>query len=228
MTGYCSADELRNICTITTAEVSDAIMLVLITQAAAIINREIGYRIENERVEYIDDERENDRDDSNTIFYVYNCGPGARGFLGDRDNDGDVGTGDIYVYGIGSDGTRTEYTISTLNDDELGKYTLSAAPTTDEVADGMFNSYVVFPIEHDHALIKLANMYLAASMAYDRLEVGQYTRVRTQGMQIWRHTDAGNYFYKKYKETMRDITASKKSSVHKSKTKIPKIPEIGE
>jgi hypothetical protein len=222
---YCTAAEVRVIANISTTRVDDTNMATLINEATISLNRDIGIRVENEYVSYIDTERENDVDGVNTTFYLRNCGRGYEDHIGDRNDDGDVTTADITFYSLSSDGTRSTYTVSSVDDAALGKFTLTTAPTNGHRA---YVSYVSFPLAHDSTLVKRACKYLSAAIAYDYLEFGQFTRFKSQGIQIFRHTDAGDKFLERYDRTVNSILSSRIARVDPTNFKTPLIPEIGD
>lgn len=216
----CTAAEVREIANISTTRADNTTVTNWIGYATQTVNREIGIRVADEEILPIDNERENDINGSNTTYYLATCGRGPANYVGDRDNDGDVTTADIEIYSLDSSGTRATVTISSVDDEALGKLTVSSAPTS---GYRLFASYVLFPLPQNHDLIKLAVMNLSASLGYDYLEIGQLVRVRTQGMQVFRHTSAGDVFYDRYKRIRDAILSSRLTRIDESDVVVPKL-----
>ena len=219
---YATANQIRRMAkTLTSTRISDAIVTDSIEQATAKLNRDIGVRKENVEIGYIDVERENTLDGSNKTFYIADVYRDSGNYLGDYDNDGDVDTSDVAIYSINSSGTKTTYTVSTV-DATLGKITLSTAPSLSET---LYASYIYFPLPYNHALVTQACRELTASYCFDYLEFGQVKQIREQGTAYYRHTDAGKEMMKRYRTTVNEIIASRLSRVDKTSVRIPEVGE---
>ena len=103
--GYCSMADFRAITNLTTSCISDADAYDLITMAAYQINGDLNTKVIRERVGYIDITRQNERDGSNTEYYVKKW---EGKYLADFNNDSQVTTSDIIVYAVDGDGNETE------------------------------------------------------------------------------------------------------------------------
>ncbi|MHA1408890.1 MAG: hypothetical protein ACTSQY_00980 [Candidatus Odinarchaeia archaeon] len=157
---YIDSTIIRTLTDITSDQLSDTDITALIAALTPLFNDAVLTTIEDELIAYIDDERENTIDGSNTTFYV------RRPCIGDRDNDGDVDTSDLLVYSLDSDGTRTILTVSSIDDDELGKFTLNSAPTTDVT---VYVSYRSCPVPFDNA--QFQNCFALMAIAYAYLKI---------------------------------------------------------
>lgn len=221
--GYCTIAEVRAMAApLTSGRIADATVTGFITDATTSLNRDIGIRIDNELVLPIDNERENDVDGSNTTYYLRKCGRGYGNFIGDRDDSGDVDTDDVAFYSLDSSGTRTSYTTSSIDDDELGKVTLSSAPAGGET---LYCSYVYFPLPHDHYLVKKACKLLTVALCFDYLETGQITQWRGQGTTVYRHTEAGDVFHARYHREIDRIISSRIARLDKTNIEFPRLFE---
>lgn len=200
--GYCSIDDVRNITNIASTDLTDTQICNLIQFAGYQVNADVQVFREDERVSYISSERENDIDGVETIFYT-KFYP-----LGDKNNDFEVDTSDIYVYTIDGDGTRADYTVSAVNSASLGKFTLSTAPGSDEE---LYITYYSSPVDMEtpHQLVKTANALLAAAWGYTKLNVGKATRFRTAALTVFRDMDSFRYYHKKYIEVINEIQSYK-------------------
>lgn len=199
---YCSIDDVRNITNISSSDLTDTQICNLISFACYQVNADVQVFREDERIAYISAERENKVDDSNTTFYT-KYWP-----LGDKTNDFEVTISDIYAYTIDADGTRTDYTVSAIDDADQGKFTLSSAPGSGEE---LYITYYSAPLSMHtpHVLVKTAAALLAAAWAYTKLNVGKATRFRTAALTVFRDMDSFRYYYRKYIEVINEINAYK-------------------
>lgn len=168
---YCTPTEIYDSTSLTITDVDETKLATLIGYATAELNSLINIEIEDEHVLYISLEKENEVNGTNTIFYT------KKYPIGDYDNDGAVGTGDIIVYTIGNDGTRTTYTVSSINDDKIGKFTLSSAPSSNET---LYISYMQSPVEVEtpHPLVKRACIYLSTAFGYSKIDTDKYKTLK--------------------------------------------------
>jgi len=178
---------------ITSSDIANADITSIITEATKELNSLINVHVEREKVEYIDDTRENDINGSNTTYYTKSW---KGKFLADMDDDGSVSTSDITVYKVASDGTETTATVSSI-DASLGKFVLSSAPTSD------YELYVTYewcyknPYTPD-PLIKLACTLLSAAYCYAKINIGRAPQVAFGNTRIYRHIDAFNVYYQRF------------------------------
>lgn len=228
--GYTTTTEFRLITNLTTDDISDADVTSLITQATYQLNSDINIRVNREKVLPIDDTRENEIDGSNTTFYLRGEGRednksnwfGSASktwygkFIGDFDNDGDVGKNDITVYQVAADGTETELTVSSITP-KLGKFVLSSAPSSG------VRLYVTYcwcyeDQETPSNLIVLACTYLTAAMAFEKINRGLSPQQAFGNVRLTRDMKAGNYFYNMYRNMVDKINAG--SSVTYKEAKV--------
>jgi len=193
---YCTADDVRAIAPLTTSDISDVDLAPLITYATAILNAEILQYHEDERIEYINDEKENKIDGSNTTFYTKNWP------IADSDNDGDVDTDDIYVYELDSEGNRTDLTVSSITP-KHGKFVLSSAP---ESSKRLYVTYYSSEIDAytPHNLIKKACCELVAALAFTKIQAKDLPKLNVGGLSV-SFPKSYELYMKKYRETLNDI-----------------------
>jgi hypothetical protein len=124
--GYCTVDDVRNSSKdITSTKIVDRIVFDYIKRATSRINHDILTEYRNEKIVYIGIDKQNNQDGANTTFYVQHP------YIGDYNDDGIIDEDDIYAYSISASGTRTELTVSSLDDARHGQFTLSAGPSGD-------------------------------------------------------------------------------------------------
>jgi hypothetical protein len=201
---YCTCNDVRAICGLSRDDISDSDLASLRDLATAQLNADIGYRVEDEEVRYIDSEKQNKIDGSNTVFYakaVHN----SMKEIGDYDDDGSVDEDDIYAYTINEEGTRTVYTVSSLDSANLGKFTLASAPSTSEV---LFITYVVFPIKASSNLIKVACSQLAAAYAFTQIDAVKLQAYRIGKVAVSKQRQGFSTLNAIYNQTIDRINAS--------------------
>lgn len=215
--GYCSVDDVRLISKLTTSDISDADLEDIIAGVTKEINKKINIEVIREKIEYIDNTRENDINGVNTTYYVKNW---KGKYLADRNYDGEVNTSDVIVYAVNTNGTETEATVSSITTDE-GKIVLSTA------YNSTYTLYITYCWSHwdeytPHQFVTLAAMYLSAANAFLKKDTGVQS-VRFGNVSIYKKL-SGSYasFYNKYEAILRDLLSfsTLKDNWEESKVKI--------
>lgn len=193
--------KVRLLTNINSNEVSDADITSLITEATKEIFSNINVRVVRERVEYIDNTRENKIDNSNTSFYIQNW----RGnYLGDFNLDGAINTSDVKVYLVNSNGIETQATVSSIDIDDC-KITLSAAPGTDKTIFITY-AYTILDPDTPDQLLNLAATYLSAAYAYLKRDAGLDGTQKVGNVSFTAKLSASyGEFYKRYQDVMKKI-----------------------
>ena len=189
---YTTYDQINLLANIDINDIPNATITSIIAEATKELNRMINTRVVRERVEYIDSTRENKLDGSNTIFYVKNW---KGKFLADSDNDGSVGTSDVIVYQVSSDGTETKPTISAIDVDDC-YVTLSSAPTAGVLLYITYEWCFKNQSTPD-PLIKLACTLLSTAYCYAKLNVDMAPQ---QGPK-----NSYEHYYKRFLNIVRQI-----------------------
>jgi len=194
-----------------TTDISDANVYALGTYALSFVNSQINVRVVREKVEYIDSTRENDVDGSNTTFYVKNW---EGNWIGDIPSSpsGLVGTYDITFYEVDNQGNESTIPISSVNSTQ-GKIVTSTAPASDSEA---YIDYYYTGIDMDTPDRRYysAVIFLTASMAQARLNIGKAPRVKLGSTDITRDMKAPDYYWNKYLEVINEINVEN-NKLHK-------------
>lgn len=206
---YCTVNDVRLLTSLSVDDIDDEDLKDIIAYATAELNRDINYLVRNEEVKYISAEKENDIDGSNTTFYLKDVHDNHL-HLGDYDDDGDVDTDDMEFYTLDNSvpAVRTTYSVSSLDDTEIGKVTLSSSPTSDET---LYVTYSVAPLDESgpDQLIKQACVQLTAALAYTKIKaskIGKFKIGKISVTQQGRDTPFA-VFYDMYKNTVFKINA---------------------
>jgi hypothetical protein len=169
------------------------------------ITSKIQQRVNREPVNYIDNTRQNNINGTNTTFYFKNWN---NNHLGDMDYDGDVGTDDIKVYSVDSNGTETVLTVSSVDSENM-TFTLSSAPSN--VYLYVTYTYSQYDLINPDPLLSQCTAFLAASYL-DITETGGSggsESVRIGNLSISESGGGkglvGNKYYQKYIELLNQL-----------------------
>lgn len=198
---YCTTEEVRDFTGLTSSEIADDKLYSLIQRAIIRLNGQVNHRIWDEEVTSISNEKDNDIDGSNTTFYTRHYP------IGDANNDGEITTADITAYSLDSDGVRTWLTVDSIDDDELGKFSLSTAPSS---TLNVYLNYYHAPLEEEtpHSLIKQACIELTAAMAMNRVQKGSVKSFSLGKFKIVRDQSQYAGYMSSYYGTIRQIMAT--------------------
>ena len=188
--GYCTVDDIRMVTNIKPSQVTDTQLANLIEFAASQLNSDINIYHEEERIEYINETKENEIDGTNPKFFTKHYP------IGDLNNDYRITISDIKVYEVDSDGLKNEVTVTQV-DAETGEFRLNTAPVSNKKYYVTYNS-TQRSVDPTHNLVKMACILLTAAWAYSKLNVGKADRFRAGNMTVFRDTDAHHDYYKRY------------------------------
>lgn len=197
---FTTTAKVRLITNIVIADISDADVTSIITEATTQLNSDINTKIIRERIESIDLTRENKINGSNTTYYIKNW---KDKYIGDLDNDGDVDTSDIIVYQVASDGTETTLTVSSIDADD-GKFVLSSAPASG-VRLYVTYVYALADVATPGADINLACALLTAAYCYEKINRGMSPQQVYGNVRFMRDMRAGNDYFKRYESQVSKI-----------------------
>jgi hypothetical protein len=195
--GYCSADDVRLLAGVPTA-VTDSQVYDLMFFAQAQLNRDIGVEWIDEEVIAIDDEKENEIDGTNTTYYA------RRPWIGDYNDDGRVTVADISAFRIDGNSTRYAVTVASIDDAQIGKFTVS--PVIDS-GNRLFIRYRSFPVCVDppNRLIRQACAYLTASYSFSKQDIRQAQSFRVGKVAVTRQAPAYTQLLEMYDKTLYKI-----------------------
>jgi len=198
--GYCSIDDIRMISGLTSSEISDSQLYDLLEFAMAQLNSDINVKIVREKIEWLDDVRENKINGENKTYYVKYW---KDYYIGDLNNDGTVNTDDVIVYQVDANDVETQLTVSSVSPEE-GKFELASAP---ESTVELYVTYARAPLDEQtpHPLIKLACAQLTAALAFTRLDAKKLRSFRVGKIAVTKQSDAYNIFYNQYRRTINQI-----------------------
>lgn len=129
------------------------------------INNALNTQVVREIICYINNFKTNKINGTNTTFYVRNW---YGKWFSDTDDDGEVTITDVKVVSRATDGTETELTVSSIDNDNMG-FTLSSAPDSD-VKLFVTYDYSYFDMQTPNQNIKEVARYMCLSSVYFDLE----------------------------------------------------------
>ena len=197
---YCNYSDVNLMTNITSNDIADVDITSLIAEATKELNRLINVFIVREKIDYIDETRENKIDGSNTTYYVKNW---KGKYLADMDNDGDVDTDDIIVYQVASDGTETKLTVSSVDADDC-KFILNSAPSSGVKLYVTYEWCYKDPSVPD-PLIKLACILITSAYCYGKINIGMAPQTAFGNVKIYRHINSFDIYYKRFLEVVSKI-----------------------
>lgn len=197
---YAVFGDIRVLTNLTIADIADADLTSLITYSTYQLNKDISTEVIRERIEYIDNTRENDIDGTNTTFYIKNW---EGKFIADRNDDGAVSTSDIEVVKVATDGTESSVALSSI-DASKGKFIVSSAPGSD------YTLYVTYNWSYADCatpapIVKMACVLLTIAWAQMKLNVGKAPQASFGNVKFFRHMSAFEKYYKEYQRIVDKI-----------------------
>lgn len=199
--GYCSVDDVRTMTNISTNQVSDTQLATLIEMASGQLNTDINIQVEDERVDYIDEVRENEIDGTNLKYFTKQFP------IGDRTNSFSITTDDIQVYTVDSDGLKNTQTVTQITQ-STGEFRVNTAiENTDKlyVTYSKLNTKQNISIDPVHSMIKMAAIWLTAAFGYSKLNIGKAPRFREGPLTVFRDTKAADKYFTRYYEQISKI-----------------------
>jgi len=202
---YITTSDVRSITAgkLTTSDISDDDLTTIIGFATRKLNEAINQRVIEEKITYIDKWRENDLDGSNKTFYVQACK--ERWYLGDYNDDGTIDTNDVVVREYKSDGTYSDLTVSSIDEDDC-KFVLETAPESTSI---LKVSYAKAPLSENgtnaHPLIKQACAELSAALAYTGIQAVDFKRISLGRLSVMQTPKAFQIYMDRYLDTLKQI-----------------------
>jgi len=199
---WTTEDDVRLLTGLTTTDISDNNLDSLIEIAQKEVLLQVNNIVNREKIEYIDESRENKIDGSNTTYYIKNW---KNNFLSDYNYDLEVTISDIVLVSVDSSGTETSQTADTISYTE-GKFTVASALNNVDLY--VTYAYSQFNPVTPNSILKLAAEYLAGAYAYMRIDSSQKKSVRFGNVSITNGTgkdSAYSFLYNKYMEIIRQL-----------------------
>ena len=218
-----TAGEVRLMTDLTTTDISDPKLISMIQYAWGQVQEDIGLRIREEVVDYIDGYRENDIDGSNTTFYVKNS---YTRYFGDWDGDGDsLEVSDIEVFEYNNNNIRTQLTVATINAN--GQFTTSTAPAS---SSNVTVNYISLPLPMTNYLVKKALIELSAALTYSKLDSQGIQKVRLGRLAVDKNRGSSTFssWYSRYQQTLDQINKRDMFQKQVDDVKLPTIEILHE
>lgn len=195
---YCSVEDVRTFTNVTTSQVTDTQLAILIEMAASQLNADIGVKHDDERIDWISGVKPNTVDASNKQYYVKHYP------IGDKNDSFSISVTDVVAYTINSLNVKTSVTVSSVTQSD-GGFILLNAVSNDE---SLYVSYVSTDVAVDppHNLVKMACIWLTAAFAYSKINLGKAPRFRQGPLTVFRDTDAHKQYMQRYYEVLGKIS----------------------
>ena len=188
-----TVSDIRDFMSLTTDSISDEIVNRLIKRAQVKIARDLYIHIEEERVSYIDEEKDNKIDGTNQVLYTRNYP------IADANQDGLVNTNDVHVYKFDNNGVRTEITLTSITA-SLGKITLS------EVTDTNYSYKITYTTRYQNITdsdLNLLCTFLTAGFCYLKVDPAVLKHFDT--LDVIRMPDGADRYFKQYEELLKSV-----------------------
>jgi len=195
---YITPNEVRVLTNITTEDLSDTQINAILPYCTAQVNRDIITRVIREKIEYIDNHRENKIDGSNTYYYVSNW---KGKYIADYNDDGTVNASDVVVTQVDSNGDETTLTVSSV-DSSACKITLSTAPVSGVT---LYVTYNFAKVPATNLLLKLATAYLVAAVGFAKMNLGAPSSFSVGEIRVTTNSNSFKTYYESYSSVIRQI-----------------------
>jgi hypothetical protein len=197
-TRYCTPNDVRDATNLEEDDITDTELYKIISFAGDQLNSDINSYVEDEKIEYLSNEKQNKINNDNTTYYTRHYP------IGDSTGDQDVTTSDLTVYTIKqTDGTKTEVSLSSVTPN-TGKFVVDSAISAD------YDLYVTYryaplSVSDPHPLIKTACVLLSAAWAYSKINIGKAATFRIGSLNVSRHIKSFDIYYQRYQEVLKEI-----------------------
>lgn len=206
MVDWASVSNIRKIAGVTTTDFTDAELQSFLELAQKEVNSKIITRVNREKIEYLDQYRQNKIDGSNTIYFCKNWYSNKRtNYLSDTNYDNEVNTTDIRLVQYNKN-TQLESDI-TVSSIDISNCSFTLSTPVNNV--DLFVSYNYSPIDptNPDPIVSQCVSYLASSYLFvgtDGFKV-QFGNVRIEpGMSGGK----GKQLYDKYQELLQQLVVN--------------------
>lgn len=212
--GYTEISDIRTMTNLEVADIGDDDIEKIISQSTSQLSQYINVLVVRERVEFIDQTRENKRDGQNNEYYVKNW---EGKFLGDKNGDGNIDENDVEVYLVDSKGDESVATVTSV-DYKKSKITLETAPSGSDLVYITYSWTYVDPVTPDPTL-RLACTYLTAAFCFAKINIGMASEVRMgrRHIEIVRHMESFDHYYSRFEKILTKLNSRGISGNIKSK-----------
>lgn len=186
------------------SEFTDAELEAIIEEVNSEVQQELNVDIFRECIRYISLTRQNEVDGTNTTFYIRNY---IDKWFADKSGDGSVTISDVKIYAIDGEGTETNPTVSSIDNDDRS-LTLETAP--EDVTLWIDYSYSFYDMFTPDNRIKILAKYLALSYSYFELEldlIGTSIKMGNQSMSGINTNSKTAKYRNKYNKLLSELKA---------------------
>jgi len=216
---YCSVNKVRLVSGLESHDISDSRIRELRDEVVTEeLNEDVNQKVQDERVNRrISGEKENNIDGSNKTFYLREVHQSELQ-VGDRSGDGNVDASDLSVYQIDQDDNRVTNLSVTLDDREIGKFSVETSGG-DALEDGdLYVSYVVSPVDQDgysnndfstdgpDRLMETACAQLTSAYAFTNIEASKLKDFSVGNVTINSQSEGARIMREEYRNTVQRIT----------------------
>jgi len=218
---YCSVNKVRLVSGLESHDINDGEIRELRDEVATEeLNEDVNQKVQDEQVNRrISGEKENDIDGSNKTFYLRGT-HNSELMVGDRSGDGVVDSSDLNVYQIDGDDNRVNDLTVSLEDKEIGKFTVELS-SGDALSSGdLYVNYVLSPVDQDgyknqdftgdgpDRLMETACAQLTAAYAFTNIDASKLKDFSVGNVTINSQSEGARIMREDYRRTVRRITQS--------------------
>lgn len=213
---YCSVERVRLVSGLESSDIGDEEIRELRDEVATQeLNEDVNQKVEDEKVSKISSEKENRIDGSNKTFYLRRTHSSELS-VGDRDGDGLVDENDLNVYFLDGDSNRVTDLNITLEDRDIGKFTVERS-NGDALENGqLYVDYRVSPVDQNgygddftgegpDRLMETACAQLTAAYSFVNIEASKLKDFSIGNVTINSQSEGARIMREQYNDTVKRI-----------------------
>lgn len=200
-----TVNDIRDLISLDTTAISDEILMRLIKKAQIKLARDLYIHVEEERVGYIDEEKDNDIDGTNDTLYTKYYP------IVDANQDGVVNISDVHVYKFDNNGVRTEVTLTSITA-SLGKIVMS------EVTDQNYSYRITYCTMYQNITdsdLNLLVSFFVSGLCYLKADPSVLKHFDT--LDVIRMPDGADRYFKQYNEYLYSVKSQMMKRVEDTK-----------